>query len=183
MKKLVILMAAALLLGSGPSAGAQEAVSVEVIKMDGVSVVKLTSEENLYRGSSEAKYVLAGSEKLGEYLVLPQSLTLIEKEAFMNIKAKKVEISEHVVQIEERAFANCRDLRQIVIPESVLIIDDHALEGCENVTVYGKRGTEAERFAKAAGFAFKDAGEEDLWPASPVIRDEPPIELPLVPAK
>ena len=43
-------------------------------------------------------------------------------------------------------------------------VDDLALEGCENVTVYGSAGSEAERFATAAGFEFADsnAGEASV---------------------
>ena len=55
--------------------------------------------------------------------------------------------------IGRRAFADCENLQAIILPSGVERIDDKALEGCENVVVYGF-GAEAERFAKANGLPF-----------------------------
>ena len=67
-----------------------------------------------------------------------------------------VEITENVTSIGARSFADCLNLTALVIPETVQSIDDTALEGSENVTVYGKTGSEAQRFADAAGVKFVD---------------------------
>jgi hypothetical protein len=87
---------------------------------------------------------------------LPASLTLIGENAFEGIAAQRVDVSESVVSIEKRAFADCKNLREIHIPAMVKSIDDTALAGCENVTVYGTTGSEAWRFANDAGFNFVD---------------------------
>ena len=62
----------------------------------------------------------------------------------------------------------------------MLKIDDSALEKCTDVTVYGTKGSEAERFAKAAGFKFVDFSSDMDDDLSPTDREEPPVELPIV---
>ena len=145
-------------------AWAEGGVNVEVIRMDGVSVVVLTAEETMLKVD----------------FVLPAALTLIGDGAFEGIAARCVEVSENVAAIEAHAFANCKHLREIYIPATVLKVDDRALEGCENVTVYGVKGSEAERFAKAAGFVFVDPGEQTEPPHK---TPAPPVVLPFVPRK
>ena len=84
---------------------------------------------------------------------MPELLTEIEEEAFAGIAAKCVQIPKNVTVIGKRAFADCENLQAIILPSGVERIDDKALEGCENVVVYGF-GAEAERFAKANGLPF-----------------------------
>ena len=175
LKKLCILLTAVLLL-SGFTAWAEDGANLEVIRMDGVSVVMFTPEETLERVSHEA--IMAKSA--GADFTTPGLLTEIAEEAFAGIAAERVEITENVAIIRARAFADCKGLRQIAIPANVVTIEDSALAGCTNVTVYGQTGTEAERFAKAAGFAFVDLGTGTVPPPRP---PEPPVTLPLVPRK
>ena len=176
MKKLCILLAAALLLCLCASAWAEEGMRVEVIKMDGVSVVVLTPETTMLRARSIA--MNATDEKQADF-VLPAFLTLIEESAFEGVAAASVEVSENVAAIEARAFADCKNLREITIPASVKEIDDHAFDGCEGVTVYGTKGTEAERIANLCGFTFVDSGaqpvpaEEQRIPSAPVLPPAP----------
>lgn len=54
MKKLCILLVAALLLCLSAAAWAEDGVSIEVIKMDGVSVVLLTPETTMLRAKGIA---------------------------------------------------------------------------------------------------------------------------------
>lgn len=89
-------------------------------------------------------------------LRLPAFLTQIGEEAFAGTAAVIVEVPENVTAIEARAFADCENLRQIIIPKNVRRVDDTALENCENVTVYGTAGSAAQRFARANGFTFVD---------------------------
>ena len=60
--------------------------------------------------------------------------------------------------------------------EGSMQVDDLALEGCENVTVYGEAGSEAERFAAAAGFDFVDSNAGE----APAGQMEAPVVLPFV---
>ena len=174
LKKISILFAIALFFCLGSAAWAEDGVNVEVIRADGVSVVVLMPETTILRAGSMAKGT--ADERQADF-ALPEFLTLIEESAFEGIAATRVEVSGNVVAIENRAFADCKSLREIHIPATVMKVDDHALDGCENVTVYGVRGTEAERFARAAGFQFIDQSEE---PSRPYETPAPPVELPIV---
>ncbi len=146
MKKLFALILAALLCMGGIAFG-EEGDRVEILKIDGISVVELIPAETQRRARGVA-------EEAGLALKLPELLTLIEEEAFVGVAAERVELSGNVVAIEARAFAKCESLREIVVPRSVLKIDDTAFEGCHDVTVYGDKGTEAQRIANLYGFAF-----------------------------
>ena len=148
-------------------------VEVEVIRMDGVSVVVLTPESTMRR----ARGLLRGAPT--EDFTFPEQLTIIEEEAFMGIAAARVDVSANVVRIEARAFAECPALQEIHIPATVLEIDDTALEGCTGVVVYGESGSEAERFADAAGFDFVDTSTEQE-PTHPTRTPGGPVKLPPV---
>ena len=175
MKRICILLAAVLLISLGASAWADGGVNVEVIKVDGVSVVVFTPEETMRKARGMAMNEQAG-------FVLPEFLTLIGESAFEGIAAEKVEVTGHVAAIEARAFADCKSLREIILPATVVKIDDHAFDGCEGVTVYGKKGTEAERIAALYSFAFIDPSAEPEKPVPPAAPEKPPIVLPFVPA-
>ena len=111
--------------------------------------------------------------------LLPQFLTVIEKGAFEGIAAAEIEVSINVTAIKSRAFADCRNLEKITIPPSVKKIDD-VFEGCENVTVYGTVGTEAERIAAHCGFTFIDPNAQSVAPPAQRIPDPPvlpPVSL------
>ena len=175
MKKLCALFLA-LFLCLGSAAWAEGGVNVEIIKIDGESVVVFTPEETMLRAREMARYNASDLS-----FTLPAVLTLIEEEAFAGIAAEKVMVAENVVAIEGRAFADCPKLREIIIPASVLTVDDTALEGCADVTVYGVTGSEAQRFAEANGFRFVDPDTPANEPDGNI--KLPPVELPFVPKK
>lgn len=176
LKRMCMIAALVLLVCIGLNARAEGGVYVEVIRADGVSVVVLTPDEAIPNGAAKG----ARDERRVD-AVLPESLTIIEEGAFEGISARSVEITENVAAIEGRAFADCRYLREIYIPATVVKVDDHALEGCEKVTVYGVKGTEAERFAKAAGFVSVDLDADPSGPVRTPAPPQPPCVLPLVP--
>ena len=96
---------------------------------DGASVVMLTPDELLVNASD--------AYMSGEGFRLPGLLVRIEEEAFAGIPAARVELTGSVAVVGKRAFADCPNLREFIIPECVAEIDPEALAGCENVTVYG----------------------------------------------
>ena len=171
MKKLCIALALLLCLGS--VALADEGVNIEVIKMDGVSVIVFTPAETTRKARGVA-------EEKGAGITMPEALTLIGEKAFYGVAAETIEVSENVVSIGARAFADCKNLREITIPDNVKEIDDSALSGCENVTVYGVKGSEAERFATENGFTFAEIGG-GTPENPPAAQEEPPVQLPFVP--
>ena len=148
MKKLCFVLILALLLSLGASAFAEG--GVEVIVMDGVPVVM----ESFGLEMSDTAAFGAAEGSTG--FKLPAGLVAIGDSAFEGIPAARVEITENVTSIGARSFADCLNLTALVIPETVQSIDDTALEGSENVTVYGETGSEAQRFADAAGIKFVD---------------------------
>jgi len=177
-RSLVLLLALTIMLCLAPAAKAEDSVKIELMTVDGISVVVLVPELSTTRSE---RFQAADGEVAG--LLLPRSLTRIGESAFEGIAAECVVISENVTAIEKNAFANCEKLREIHIPSTVTTVDDLALQGCEGVTVYGKKGTEAERFADKAGFDFfdPDADYEIPFDPSPApAREAPPASLPLV---
>ncbi|MGX8705835.1 MAG: leucine-rich repeat protein [bacterium] len=153
MKKMCVFIAVALLLMSA-MALAEGGVNVEVIRVDGVSVVVLTPEASL----QSARRLM--SAEMQPDFVLPELLTVIEDSAFEGIAAGNVEVTANVAAIGARAFADCASLTAITIPATVVKIDDTAFEGCAGVTVYGAAGSEAERVAALYGFDFVDPNAE-----------------------
>ena len=53
-----------------------------------------------------------------------------------------------LVSIESKAFAGCVNLEKAVVPETVKEIADDAFEDCNKLTVYVKKGSYAEQYAK-----------------------------------
>ena len=164
MKKLCVLLVLALLLSLGASAFADN--SVEILYMDGTPVV--VESPSLTAGETNAFHADAG-------FALPAALVAIEEEAFAGIDAGRVEITENVISIGPRAFADCKNLTELVIPATVQRIADDALEGSTNVTIYGESGSEAQRFADANNLPFVPSNE-----VTPIIIAQPPVTLPYV---
>ncbi len=129
---------------------------------DGRRAEALTSEAPVIR----SEHVHAAQDE-PPVLLMPESLTWIGEGAFEGSAAECIVISENVTAIEKNAFANCKKLREIRIPPTVEKVDDCALQGCGNVMVFGKKGTEAERFAVKAGFEFYDPDADYEIPFDP----------------
>lgn len=165
MKKLCFLLVLALLLSLSASAFADN--SVEILYMDGTPVV--VESPALTAGETNA------FNAPGAGLTLPAALVAIEEEAFAGIDAGRVEITENVISIGPRAFADCKNLTELVIPATVQRIADDALEGSTNVTIYGESGSEAQRFADANSIPFVPSNE-----VTPIIIAQPPVTLPYV---
>ena len=165
MKKLCVLLVLALLLSLGASAFADN--SVEILYLDGTPVA--VESPALTAGETNA------FNAPGAGLTLPAALVAIEEEAFAGIDAGRVEITENVVSIGPRAFADCKNLTELVIPATVQRIADDALDGSENVTIYGEADSEAQRFADANSIPFVPSNE-----VTPIIIAQPPVTLPYV---
>ena len=177
-RSLVLLLALTIMLCLAPAAEAEDGVSIELMTVDGVSVVVLVPDLSITQAE---RFQTADGESAG--LRLPQFLTQLGESAFEGIAAECIVISENVTAIEKNAFANCKSLREIHIPPTVKSVDDHALQGCKDVTVYGQKGTEAERFAETAGFEFYDPDadyEISFDPPNTSAGEAPPVALPLV---
>ena len=109
-------------------------------------------------------------EKAVGKVVIPDRVTTIEAEAFLDCRLKEIEIPRSVTTIETWAFSGCEALREISIPESVASIGIWAIGyredlfhpwldpipfGCP-VIIYGKAGSEAERYTKDNSWCFNE---------------------------
>ena len=95
-------------------------------------------------------------------VVIPDGVTVIEPDAFVDCGLEEIEIPDSVTTIETWVFSGCKALREITIPESVTLIGPWAIGYEEDhfhpwldpipfgspVVLYGKKGSEAERYTK-----------------------------------
>ena len=91
-----------------------------------------------------------------------------ENHGFASLES--ITIPNSVLYIGSNAFFNCKNLKSVTIPESVISIGEYAfgeyyrstgsstgvIERVTNFTIYGFRGTEAERYAKERNINFED---------------------------
>ena len=87
-------------------------------------------------------------------LLLPAFLLTVDEEAFMGCSFEYAYIQDCTTAIKSKAFANCKNLIFIRIPESVSFISPNAFEETNNLTIIGKAESYAEQYAKDYGFAF-----------------------------
>lgn len=67
-----------------------------------------------------------------------------------------VTIPKGVTSIGEKAFYWCDSLTSVTIPKGVTSIGDEAFSKCNNrLTIYGKKGSYAEKYAKEHGIPFR----------------------------
>ncbi len=71
--------------------------------------------------------------KLGNELVIPDTISVIKSYAFAGYKGVSIEIPTSVTSIESAAFAFCRSLTSIEIPTSVTSIGDYAFYECSSL--------------------------------------------------
>ena len=103
-------------------------------------------------------------------VVIGDGVTVIEADAFMDSGIQEIEIPDSVTTIETWAFSGCAALREIRIPESVTSIGPWAIGYTEDqfhpwldpipfgrpVIIYGKKGSEAERYTKDNYWCFNE---------------------------
>ena len=87
-------------------------------------------------------------------LVLPASLTEIEKEAFAGGAFTYVKLPENLEWIDSRAFANCPNLAYIYISDFTMDIAYDAFYGDSGLTILGSDGSYAEDYAADHHYSF-----------------------------
>lgn len=85
---------------------------------------------------------------------LPDSVTIIKDEAFEGTGLIKVELSDNVSFVGERAFANISSLREIRIPLATHYIASTAFEGSNRITIIAPANSYARMWAKNQGLPF-----------------------------
>ena len=108
------------------------------------------------------------SVKEGTKLIACGERSHSENHGFASLES--ITIPNSVLYIGSNAFFNCKNLKSVTIPESVISIGEYAfgkyyrstgsstgvIERVTNFTIYGFRGTEAEKYAKDNSFKFVD---------------------------
>lgn len=83
-----------------------------------------------------------------ETIKIPKSVKKIQVWSFAHSSMKNITIPSSLKEIPYYAFANMGWLESITIPKSVKKIDEEAFANTENFTIYGVKGSAAEKFAK-----------------------------------
>ena len=160
---------------------------IENIVVNGNGGVYSSEYGVLYKGNSLAVYpqgkadakfnIPAGTDSICDYaflgnqnlknVILPDSVKAIGNGAFSGCSAlTSVTIGENVKSIGIYAFFNCLSLKSIKLSDTTTEIGDSAF-GCyyendtfktvDGFTIYGNKGSEAERYANENGFSFVQA--------------------------
>lgn len=66
-------------------------------------------------------------------IVFPSSLKTIKQFAFMRVAIEELAIPETVTEIESEAFMQCPNLRRVIWPSSVPYMENYMFLGCENL--------------------------------------------------
>lgn len=86
--------------------------------------------------------------------VLPESLKVIDEEAFMGSDFEYVYLPDTVETINARAFAGCSELHYIRISENVTYIAEDAFEGAAELAIIGTKDSSAYSYANENGIDF-----------------------------
>ncbi len=108
-------------------------------------------------------------------VTIPGKALAVWNEAFRGCTGlESVYLQEGVDRIDSRAFEGCTSLKTLVIPESVTFIAYDAIwpEDTENLTIYGKKGSKAEDFARNNNIDFSTE-----QPPQPPSTEEPGEEI------
>lgn len=90
-----------------------------------------------------------------ESISIPQNVTKIQCWTFESCESlKTVQLSESITNIFDGAFQNCYSLERIDIYEKCSYIAENAFEGCNKLTIYGIKGSYAEKYAKEHSIPF-----------------------------
>ena len=95
---------------------------------------------------------------------IPSSVKTIEDEAFSMTGFTEFTVPDTITSIGAGAFSDCENLVKVTIPKTVTkIVDDIFEGGSEDVTIYGEKGSYAEKYANKNDISFKaiSSGQED----------------------
>lgn len=90
-----------------------------------------------------------------EEIIIPEGIKDIENSAFQNCEnLVNVKLPKTLKAIGDNAFLGCTNLNSVYIPANVTYIGSNAFSGCTDLTIYGTKGSYAERYAKENGIKF-----------------------------
>ena len=124
--------------------------------------LKLSSVSMTKSITSISGYTFSGCKNLTN-ISIPQNVKSIGDSTFWGcVSLESVTIPNSVTSIEDYAFCNCEKLKSITIPYSVKSIGKYALgwylgSYMSEFTIYGLRGSAAEKYAKENNINFASA--------------------------
>lgn len=66
-------------------------------------------------------------------IVLPKYVSRINDNCFSNSSIEKIEFNENLHGIGKEAFSNCKNIKNIILPERMLFINNRAFANCTNL--------------------------------------------------
>ncbi len=76
----------------------------------------------------------SGCSALSTLPAFPETLETIGNYAFANTALSKVELLGNVTSVGEGAFSYCLALREVILPDSLIEIQDYTFDGCARLT-------------------------------------------------
>ncbi len=90
-----------------------------------------------------------------ENIQLSSNLISMESTVFRGCtKLTEIEIPDLIEIVFSGTFYNCTSLKKLSFPSAIQKIEPEILSGCNDVVIYGYKGTCAETFAKENNFKF-----------------------------
>jgi hypothetical protein len=106
-------------------------------------------------------------------IVLPNSVRSIGDYAFSGCaNLKSITMPFNITSIGERAFWGCGSLSEVTLPPSVTSIGKDAFDQCVNLTIYGEKGSLAEKYAKDNKIPFVEKTFSKEEPEQDIIIDD-----------
>ena len=135
-------------------------VTISDTAFQGSDEVKLmvykNSAAHTYAKQNGMDYDIIGysPSQFGNVVKLPDSLRIIDQEAFLKDQSVKcILVGPHVTEIKAKAFADMPELSLVVIPDTVRKIADNAFDG-SHPAIRCAAGSTAEQFAKTHGLDY-----------------------------
>ena len=110
-------------------------------------VISNTSDNTKVYTANELETLIKESQRSS--FILPESLQIIEDEAFEGTAILRLTLPASVTTIGARAFANISTLHLVTIPNTTNYIDSTAFKGSTDVTIQAAPNSYAKKFAAA----------------------------------
>ena len=95
-----------------------------------------------------------------------RNVRYLRKESFAESGLKKITIPKTVEKIAKRAFAECKQLKNVIVEDGAKGFDKTAFDGCDNIVIIASENSYAHKYAKRNNIAFESNGQ-DLKPKTP----------------
>lgn len=102
----------------------------------GMSVEQYKSHKEAERlGMSDDEYnvyfeLLSGNAVSNEILSIPESMTELPKNVFKQLDFKRIVFNDALTKVSDGAFAGCKSLVELHVPETIKEIGEEAFKGC-----------------------------------------------------